>query len=112
MQIETRLPFREALRRIPSEGSPFATLIEQSGLTVELYAPREVDEQEPHARDEIYIVARGGGELVLNGRRMPCAVNDLLFVAAHAPHRFEGFTDDFAVWVIFFGEEKTKASSR
>jgi hypothetical protein len=28
---------------------------------------------------------------------------DLLFVAAGAEHRFEDFTDDLAVWVVFYG---------
>ena len=30
---------------------------------------------------------------------------DLLFVAADRPHRFEDFTEDFAVWVMFYGPE-------
>jgi len=28
---------------------------------------------------------------------------DFLFVAAGVPHAFETFTDDFKIWVIFFG---------
>jgi hypothetical protein len=31
---------------------------------------------------------------------------DLLFAAAHAPHGFEDFSDDFAVWVVFYGPRK------
>ena len=27
----------------------------------------------------------------------------LLHVAAHEAHRFEDFSDDFAVWVVFYG---------
>ena len=30
---------------------------------------------------------------------------DLLFVPAGTVHRFEGFTDDLAVWVFFYGPE-------
>jgi hypothetical protein len=33
----------------------------------------------------------------------PFAPGALLFVAAHEVHRFEDFSDDFAVWVVFFG---------
>ncbi len=28
-----------------------------------------------------------------------------LFVPAHATHRFEEFTDDFAAWVVFWGPQ-------
>ena len=31
--------------------------------------------------------------------------NDVLFVPAGIEHRFENFTDDFATWVIFYGEK-------
>ena len=30
---------------------------------------------------------------------------DLLFVPARVPHRFDNFTDDLVVWVIFYGPE-------
>lgn len=30
----------------------------------------------------------------------------LLHVAAHEAHRFEDFSDDFAVWVVFYGPVK------
>lgn len=108
MQFDTRLPFREALRRIPAEGLPSAALFEDSGLTLELYTPYEVDRQQPHSRDEIYIVARGDGDFVVSGKRHTCSPNDLLFVPAHVPHRFENFSNDFAVWVLFFGPERTQ----
>lgn len=100
------LKFRDALARVPDGNMPFVRLFHESGLTVELYTPKDVDRQQPHTRDEIYIVARGGAEFVVNGKRHVCGPNDLLFVPAHAVHHFEGFTEDFAVWVLFFGEEK------
>jgi mannose-6-phosphate isomerase-like protein (cupin superfamily) len=102
------LRYREALRAVRSGNQPFATLFEDGGISIELYVPREVDRQQPHSRDEIYIVASGGGEYVVQGRRYECGPNDILFAAAHTPHRFENFSDDFAVWVVFFGEEREK----
>lgn len=75
-------------------------------MTVELFQPRENAEQHTHPRDELYIVARGGGEFVVEGRRHPCAPNDLLFVPARAPHRFENFSDDFTLWLISSGTGK------
>jgi hypothetical protein len=40
-----------------------------------------------------------------DGRRDPFESGDLLFVAAGIDHWFEDFSDDLAVWVIFYGAE-------
>jgi len=74
-------------------------------LTLGLYAPRGTDPQAPHTRDEVYVVVRGSGVFVHGDRKRPFAPGDLLFVPAHATHRFEDFTDDLAVWVMFYGPE-------
>ena len=37
------------------------------------------------------------------------AGQDLLFVAAGTEHPFEDFTDDLAVWVVFFGPQGGEA---
>jgi mannose-6-phosphate isomerase-like protein (cupin superfamily) len=66
---------------------------------------RETDEQTPHTRDELYVVAQGSGTFVNGDRRHPFTSGDVLFVPAGAPHRFEDFSDDFGTWVIFYGPE-------
>jgi quercetin dioxygenase-like cupin family protein len=48
-------------------------------------------------------VAAGRGKLRVGDRVDPIAPGALLFVAAHEVHRFEEFSDDFAVWVVFYG---------
>jgi mannose-6-phosphate isomerase-like protein (cupin superfamily) len=88
---------------IDAGSSRFATVFRHGTLEVELYAPRGVDPQTPHDRDEVYVVVSGSGEFFHDGRRDPCAAGDFLFVAAGVEHRFERFTDDFAVWVLFYG---------
>jgi mannose-6-phosphate isomerase-like protein (cupin superfamily) len=70
---------------------------------VELYAPRGVDEQRPHERDELYIVVTGRGRFRSAGTEVAFAPGDLLFVPAGMEHRFEAFGDDLVVWVVFFG---------
>jgi mannose-6-phosphate isomerase-like protein (cupin superfamily) len=67
--------------------------------------PRAVP-QEPHKRDEFYVVARGRGRYRYEDRVADVAAGDLLFAAAHAPHGFEDISDDFSVWVMFYGPEK------
>ena len=77
---------------------------------MELYAPRGTDPQQPHTRDEAYVVARGTGTFWDGATRRPVAPGDFLFVAAGVPHRFEDFSDDFAVWVLFYGPEGGEAA--
>ena len=96
----------DGLARLPGpDGERFAGLFRHGTLLVELYAPRGHDPQTPHARDEIYVVARGDGTFFDGSTRRPFAAGDLLFVAAGIPHRFEDFSDDLAVWVMFYGPE-------
>ena len=71
-----------------------------------LYAPKGHDPQTPHDWDELYIVASGTGKFRVDGTIRECGFGDILFAAAHAEHRFEDFSSDFAVWVIFYGPLK------
>lgn len=96
----------EALGQVPGpNGERFATLFEHGTLSVEMYAPRGHDPQQPHRRDEVYVVARGTGIFWDGESRRPFSPGDFLFVAAGRPHRFEEFSDDLAVWVLFYGPE-------
>ena len=87
------------------EGKRSVALFEHGSLQVKLYAPRGVDTQTPHTRDEIYVVARGEGWFVHGEQQHRFAAQDVLFAAAGVVHRFEGFSEDFLVWVFFYGPE-------
>lgn len=100
-----KLSVANALSRLPDTGERFATIFKHGSLLVEIYAPRGIDSQQPHTRDEIYFVACGSGEYVCGETRQPFAPTDLLFAAAGVTHRFENFTDDLQVWVVFYGPE-------
>jgi mannose-6-phosphate isomerase-like protein (cupin superfamily) len=96
----------EALAKLPGPaGERFVELFRHGTLAVELYAPRGRDPQQPHARDELYVVVSGRGTFVDGTRRRAVAPGDLIFVAAGVEHRFEDFSDDLAVWVMFYGPE-------
>lgn len=99
-----KITLAEALDRLPGpQGDGTVGLFEHGSLVVKLYAPRGHDSQTPHSRDEVYVVARGTGEFVRDGVRQAFGPNDFLFAAAGVEHRFENFSDDFAVWVMFYG---------
>jgi mannose-6-phosphate isomerase-like protein (cupin superfamily) len=86
-------------------GFPSFPVLSHGSLLVKVYAPRGNDPQTPHAQDEIYVVARGRGEFVCGDSRKAFKETDLLFVSAGENHRFENFSDDLALWVIFYGPE-------
>lgn len=110
--MSERYSVQEALERLAaSQGRAFTTLFEHGSLSVEIYAPAGHDPQTPHTRDEVYVVARGSGTFWDGDQRRPFQAGDLLFVPAGRPHRFEGFTDDFATWVIFYGPEGGEADA-
>lgn len=97
---------REAMGKLPEqtpEHLRFTTMFQRGNLSIELYAPRGIDTQQPHTQDELYIVMAGSGEFINGAVRHRFAPGDAIFVPAGVPHRFENFSDDFATWVIFYG---------
>ena len=102
----THLRLSDAERRLSAEdGKRFVLLYHHGSLDVELYGPRGTDLQQPHTRDEIYVVAKGRGTFWDGELRTEVGPGDFLFVAANRPHRFEDFSEDLTVWVMFYGPE-------
>jgi hypothetical protein len=91
----------------PPPGNLAIPQFAQGDMDAELYTPQGEDGQQPHDRDEIYVVARGTGVFFDGSGRHPVAPGAFLFVAAGQRHRFEAFSTDFAVWVIFYGPRVT-----
>ena len=86
-------------------------VLNHGSLLVKVYAPRGSDPQQPHSRDEVYVVARSNGEFACGDARKKFQATDLLFVPAGEIHRFENFTDDLTLWVIFYGPEGGEMSN-
>lgn len=106
-----KLDFSDALRRLPGpQGEHNVALFEHGSLVVKLSQPRGPDLQTAHSRDELYVVAQGRGEFVGGGTRRSVSPNDVLFASAGTEHRFENFSEDFAVWVFFYGPEGGEAN--
>src|SRR5260370_41032781 len=107
-----RIALTEAAERLVVDPEPFIVLFKRGDFSVELFAPRGTDTQQPHDQDEAYIVASGSGTFRRGKERVPFQPGDFLFVAASVPHRFEKFTDDFQTWVLFFGTKAGHAGER
>lgn len=95
---------REAAQAMKLEPGRLSALVMRHGsMELRWYAPTGADEQVPHDRDEIYLVVAGGGWFVRGDERVAFQPGDALFVPASQVHRFEEFTPDLAVWVVFYG---------
>jgi len=97
---------QEAIRKGPPPAGNLAVPVFAHGsLEVEFYMPTGNDPQQPHSRDEIYVVARGRGLFFDGVDRRPVEPGTFLFVPAGQSHRFEEFSSDFAAWVFFYGPQ-------
>lgn len=92
-----------------SDDGAYGVLLEHGSMELGYYQPDGVDPQQPHARDEIYIVQSGSGFFVCGDERKPFEPGEALFVPAGMVHRFEDFSVDFAAWVIFYGPDGGEA---
>lgn len=86
-----------------SDDGLYGVLLEHGTMELGYYVPEGVDAQQPHDQDEIYIVQSGSGTFLRGDESIPFDSGDALFVAAGVEHRFVDFSDDFAVWVVFYG---------
>jgi mannose-6-phosphate isomerase-like protein (cupin superfamily) len=103
----------DALLSLPGPaGERFATIFQHGSLSVEIYAPRGNDPQQPHTRDEVYFVVTGSGDYVCGNSRHAFGPTDILFASAGVEHRFENFSDDLTLWVLFYGPEGGEENGR
>ena len=96
----------EAQVGIPGPAGERAVMVLQRGtLDVALSLPVPPNQQTPHVQDEIYVIIRGRGVLIHDGKRDPFESGDLLFVAAGIEHHYEDFSGDLALWRVFYGRD-------
>lgn len=101
--MKYQISLLEAVEALANKEELFVKLMEHGQMSVEYYAPVNVDHQQPHEQDELYIITSGSGHFVREGQKSSFKKGDVIFVPAGMDHRFEDFTDDFATWVIFYG---------
>lgn len=100
-----KIALSDAAAALKESGRLFVELFRHGSMSVELYRPEGRDLQQPHRQDELYFVASGTGLFRSGGDLFPFQSGDVLFVPAGVEHRFETFSDDFLVWVIFYGPD-------
>jgi mannose-6-phosphate isomerase-like protein (cupin superfamily) len=98
-----KISLQDAAQKLAEIDATFIELFRRGDFSAELYAPENIDPQQPHQQDEVYLVASGSGTFLRGEERVSFVRGDFLFVPAGVVHRFEQFTKDFSTWVLFFG---------
>ena len=94
----------EVQARLQRGNGGYEIVHESPGLEIGVYvlvAP-EPDKQQPHERDEVYVVLGGRGTLEVEGDTVQLHEGDAAFVPAGADHRFTGY-EGLSVLVVFGG---------
>ncbi len=110
--MSDHLSIETALAQLKNEkAAVIAELMRRGTMSTEIYAPKKTDQQKPHTKDEIYVIASGYSTLYREGHRIMCFKGDILFVAAEMNHRFEDYSEDFSTWVISYGAGNNEKTS-
>jgi mannose-6-phosphate isomerase-like protein (cupin superfamily) len=102
---------REVQRRLERGSGGYEIVHSSPGLELGVYvlvAPA-ADEQQPHDRDEVYVVLDGRGTLQIDGGSVDLEAGDAAFVPAGVDHRFTGY-EGLSVLVIFAGDRPDAAA--
>ena len=105
-----RMTVNNSLAQLTKENQLFTQIFEHDELSIEIYRPQKLDMQQPHEKDEIYVVISGSGYFVTVESRNRFEPGEVIFVPAGTVHQFEDFTEDFVTWVIFFGDGNSAIS--
>ena len=112
-----RISLSDSLSKLPlpatarwPEGVWDTEAFAHGSMSVILFTPRGKDYQSSHGQDELYIVLKGHGVLLIEGMRHPFVSGDVLFVPANKVHRFEEFSQDLTTWAVFWGPPDGEAS--
>ena len=95
-----------AARALPWKLGQSAEAFRDGDLEVRFTGQPVTSELHTHERDELYIVACGTGTFRVGDKVSQVGAGDLLFALAHTPHGFTEHSQDFAIWIIFYGPLK------
>ena len=80
-----KIDSKDALKELSGKPSHFLKVFGHVTLTVEVHKPDKVDLQQPHTRDEVYLILAGSGEFLNGGKRTSSRPGDFLYVPAGRP---------------------------
>ena len=91
----------EAGAALAGSGADFVTLFQQGTLEIEIYRPVGVDRQEPHKKDELYVVIAGSGTFVHGDVARQCGYCEQLpLYQRPAPRWAKTYEDAAYRWLL------------
>jgi len=86
-----------------STDKPYLEFLRSESLSAGLYVLRvgDLDRQQPHNEDEIYVVMSGRASFTAGDDVRDVSPGDVLFVPAGVPHRFHDIAQDLQLMVVF-----------
>ena len=97
----TAAEYADRARKNPDD--PYSVALARGTLELGFYSPIDVDHQQPHDQDEVYVILNGRGRFLNGDVVTEFGPGDALFVPARVEHRFLDFSDDTEMWVVFYG---------
>ncbi len=96
----------------PGSGPHWAEQFRVPDLSVGTYSipAGGIDDQEPHAEDEIYVVTTGRATFEAGQERVPVGPGSVIYVPAGEAHRFADVTQDLATLVLFAPAEGSRGA--
>ena len=81
----------------------YLEFLKEPNLSCGIYhlAAGESDPQQPHAEDEVYLVISGSATFKTEAGDTAVEAGSVLYVAAHAEHRFVDITEELTLLVFF-----------
>jgi len=89
-------------------GAGYREFLDVPALSLGLFvaAAGHGDEQDPHDRDEVYVVLSGEADLDIAGVRHRVAAGSVAYVPAGVRHRFAAVHSAVRVLVVFAGDRR------
>jgi mannose-6-phosphate isomerase-like protein (cupin superfamily) len=75
--------------------------VDKLSLTVVRWLAGTVDDQRPHAEEEVYYVVRGRGRLTVAGETEDVGPGSIVYVGARVEHHFHDIVEDLEALVFW-----------
>lgn len=102
---EKVIDIRKLYSKMDRDNSEFLTFFDLEHLHVGILRlrPGEIDTQEPHSTDEVYVVLEGDGFIEIGNKSYGLNKDLFIYVPAQAKHRFHGNKQEILVLYFFSG---------
>jgi mannose-6-phosphate isomerase-like protein (cupin superfamily) len=100
---EKVIDIRKLYSKMDRDNSEFLTFFDLEHLQVGILRlrPGEIDTQEPHSTDEVYMVLEGDGFIEIGNKSYDLNKDLFIYVPAQVKHRFHGNKQEIVVLYFF-----------